>query len=257
MSNWKFWATLEGYCCKSDTYGAKTKGHENAGTKIANPRYSLGLDCTIWSLWVNSWGLFCTFRSIGSICKESKGQGLVLQIMKKYPLESTSFLVVARRWRAWRRRRIPRLELRWKAWRRRDDDWSLITATARSTPALRLVDDDDGVYCGGDGELVADHSRWRFRSFHAGSSNAGSCLACTERESVDGLMRGEGRGFPYPHARTKKTQRRLTRGEVRWFHYPRVWNGAARRSNAGKPTRVIARDYYPGRVFYLVDFRYF
>ena len=182
MSNWKFWATLEGYCCKSDTYGAKTKGHENAGTKIANPRYSLGLDCTIWSLWVNSWGLFCTFRSIGSICKESKGQGLVLQIMKKYPLESTSFLVVARRWRARRRRRIPRLELRWKAWRRRDDDWSLIAATARSTPALRLVDDDDGVYCGGDGELVADHSRWRFRSFHAGSSNAGSCLACTERE---------------------------------------------------------------------------
>ncbi|KAF2543261.1 hypothetical protein F2Q68_00029349 [Brassica cretica] len=47
MSNWKFWATLEGYCCKSDTYGAKTKGHENAGTKIANHGYSLGHDCTI------------------------------------------------------------------------------------------------------------------------------------------------------------------------------------------------------------------
>ncbi|KAF3513893.1 hypothetical protein F2Q69_00004767 [Brassica cretica] len=136
-----------------------------------------------------------------------------------------------------------------------------MAATARSTPALqdkllrldlrprrrflpqlRLVDDDDGMYCSGDGELVADHDggdearrrglkahgivnprarrggsvgvstrgratrdrepkrtkRKKSRRLDSGWETRGAVPARTERDRVDGLMRGEGRGESYP-----------------------------------------------------------
>ena len=52
--HWKFWATLEGNCWKSDTFGAETKEDKNPGQMSQIWECSLGLNCTIKSPGVES-----------------------------------------------------------------------------------------------------------------------------------------------------------------------------------------------------------
>lgn len=103
------WGEIQGLSCTLWKSGVKYEVIQSSGTKVAVSEYSLGLDCTIKSLWVNSWGHFCTFQSIGPICKEPEVQGPVLQIGKNWPLLLFDEVYFdPRRWRSWAVRKAGR-----------------------------------------------------------------------------------------------------------------------------------------------------